>query len=370
MLRIGLALIALAFAAALSAGPAAAQNPFDWNPGPTYASVSSDVTTYQFHVNIRSPWLPDDELFVEISSPEDQTYPPTWFAQFCQESNGVCYFESAPITLPGTDWDRLLVDFFVPPGDVNKGWVNLRVYRINDPGTFQEVTFALGHGVTLPAANFVLRASQVFQQANPNDTVEFTANLQSFEAFDDSVMVSMRKDLPQGWFSQFCQVSTGICYFGDATIEMPAFSLDQLRVDFFCFSPDPAIGNVRLKVQSVENPAVWRAIPFRVRTGSIPSDAAESQAAPLHLSIGPNPIRTTADLRIDLARPSSVELRVVDLGGREVSGLTTPLLGSGSHELSWDGLDAEGRLLPNGIYFYRLAAGGEEVRGKMILNRD
>lgn len=369
MLRIGLAVVALLSLASLFPGTAAAQNPFDWNPGPLYASVSSNETTHQFYINIRSPWLPDDELFVEISSPEDQTYPPTWFAQFCQESNGVCYFESAPITLPGTDWDRLLVDFFMPPGDVNKGWVNIRVSRIADPGTFQEVTFALGHGVTLPAANFALRSQTVFEQAEPNDVVEFTANLQSFVAFDDSVRVFMQKDLPQGWFSQFCQVSTGICYFGDATIEMPAYSVDQLRVDFFCYSPDPAIGNVRLKAQSVENPAIWRAIPFRVRTGSIPADVAEGQAHRFQASFAPNPIRSSADLRIDLARPSSVELRVVDLSGREVSSWRAAALGAGAHEMAWDGLDAANRPLPNGIYFYRLAAGRDEIRGKLVLDR-
>ncbi len=365
MLRIGLAVIALLSLGSLHPGPAVAQIPFDWNPGPLYASVTSDVTTYQFYVDIRSQWVPDDELFVEITP----HYPDTWFAQFCQESNGVCYFESAAITLPGTSWDRILVDFFVPGGDQNKGWVDIRVYRIADPLVFKEVTFALGHGVTLPAANFVFRATEVFQQADPNDTVEFPARLQSLVGFPDSVMVTIEKDLPQGWFSQFCQVSTGICYFQNATIAMPAYSIDELRVDFFCNSPDPAIGNVRLKVQSVENPAIWRALPFRVRTGSIPADVTETEASPLHAAIAPNPIRSSADLRVSLSRPSAIDLRIVDLGGREVSSITTPLLGAGTHELRWDGEDAAGRTLPNGVYFYRLTGNENEVRGKLILDR-
>jgi hypothetical protein len=41
----------------------------------------------------------------------------------------------------------------------------------------------------------------------------------------------------------------------------------------------------------------------------------------------------------------------------------------GPHEVSWDGRDAAGRPLPNGIYFYRLVTGEGTRAAKLALLR-
>jgi flagellar hook assembly protein FlgD len=39
----------------------------------------------------------------------------------------------------------------------------------------------------------------------------------------------------------------------------------------------------------------------------------------------------------------------------------------GSHEITWDGKDQNGKEVPSGIYFYRLTAGDFSETKKMLL---
>ena len=42
---------------------------------------------------------------------------------------------------------------------------------------------------------------------------------------------------------------------------------------------------------------------------------------------------------------------------------------AGRYEVHWDGKDARGRAEANGIYLYKLTAGGRQALGKMLLIR-
>jgi hypothetical protein len=330
-----------------------------------YRNVGVESMNEQFNLDIRSP-VASDELFVEFTS----HVPDGWFAQFCQVSSGICYFASHSITLPANGNERLQIDFFTTQGFEEVGWVDVRIHRVSDPGTFQEITYTIGHGVVLPTSRFTFTSNQVFAQANPNDTVELRGLIRSLNAFDDQLLVHVESDMPPTWFAQFCQTSTGICYFGDATISFPAMAIDTLRVDFFCFDPNPGIGNFRLRVQSAANPSVWSAIPFRVRTGEIPADAQDPGAVPgFAATVTPNPVRHAAEFRIDLTRPSAIRLDIVDIAGRSVLERVTPAMQAGRHRVAWDGADGLGRSLPSGVYFYRVSGDGEGSRGKLIIDR-
>jgi hypothetical protein len=63
-------------------------------------------------------------------------------------------------------------------------------------------------------------------------------------------------------------------------------------------------------------------------------------------------------------RPANVRLRVFTITGRLIFEREFPSLPVGYHQFHWDGTDAEGRSLANGVYFYRLAAdnGGSNSR--------
>ena len=72
----------------------------------------------------------------------------------------------------------------------------------------------------------------------------------------------------------------------------------------------------------------------------------------------PNPTIATSALRFVLPRDASVSLRAYDVSGRLVRELANGRYSAGSHMLSWDLRDLNGRRVSSGVYFLRLAAEG------------
>jgi len=83
----------------------------------------------------------------------------------------------------------------------------------------------------------------------------------------------------------------------------------------------------------------------------------------------PNPARGPVVISYELPREGSVGLMVYDICGRRVRTLENSVKQAGSHSLTWKGEDQDGRMLPAGIYFYRLSAQGVELTQKLILLR-
>ena len=73
----------------------------------------------------------------------------------------------------------------------------------------------------------------------------------------------------------------------------------------------------------------------------------------------PNPMRDRLAIAFSLARPVRVTLAIYGLDGRRVRTLADGSLPAGPHALSWDGRDDRGRPVASGVYFCRLAAGGD-----------
>jgi hypothetical protein len=81
--------------------------------------------------------------------------------------------------------------------------------------------------------------------------------------------------------------------------------------------------------------------------------------------ISPNPASGPITISYYLASASHPTLDVFDVLGRKVRSLDAP--GSaGTHEVTWDGLDANGRVLPSGVYWIRLTL-PEEARTARIV---
>ncbi len=70
-----------------------------------------------------------------------------------------------------------------------------------------------------------------------------------------------------------------------------------------------------------------------------------------------NPFRSSTEIRYDLPREAEVDLSIYDLAGRRVRLLVGGgAVNAGRHAVAWDGRDDGGRMLPAGIYLYRLKA--------------
>ena len=77
----------------------------------------------------------------------------------------------------------------------------------------------------------------------------------------------------------------------------------------------------------------------------------------------PNPFNPRTDIAFDLPQSGRVRLAIYAADGRLVTTLVEGDLPAGPHSVAWDGLDARGRAVPSGTYFYRLeTASGSQAR--------
>ncbi|MGD8394778.1 MAG: PKD domain-containing protein [Candidatus Eiseniibacteriota bacterium] len=83
----------------------------------------------------------------------------------------------------------------------------------------------------------------------------------------------------------------------------------------------------------------------------------------------PNPFGATAMLRYEIRRAGNVELAIYDVGGRRRRVLATGWQEAGRYARGWDGRDAVGRPVADGVYFVRLRADGRLLTEKLIRMR-
>ena len=82
----------------------------------------------------------------------------------------------------------------------------------------------------------------------------------------------------------------------------------------------------------------------------------------------PNPFNATTTIAYRLAAPSEVRLVLYNLLGQRVRVLVEGQCPAGQHLVVWDGRDAAGELLSNGMYIYRLTRpDGVETRRLMMM---
>ena len=83
----------------------------------------------------------------------------------------------------------------------------------------------------------------------------------------------------------------------------------------------------------------------------------------------PVPFRSRVTIRYSLAADGPVSLAVHDIAGRVVRQLCASSVKRGAYRVTWNGRDARGRGLPNGVYFLKLSAGDYRQTEKLVLQR-
>lgn len=83
----------------------------------------------------------------------------------------------------------------------------------------------------------------------------------------------------------------------------------------------------------------------------------------------PNPASGSVKLRLHLASPAPVDLRIYDARGRLVRAWRADEVEAGSREYAWDGLDGNGRAAPAGIYLVRVDTGHTRTSRPLIVTR-
>lgn len=67
-----------------------------------------------------------------------------------------------------------------------------------------------------------------------------------------------------------------------------------------------------------------------------------------------SPFNPSTTIQFALPEPGRVRLALYDLRGRQIRTLLQGEWTPGLHSIVWDGCDDFGRLLPSGVYFYRI----------------
>jgi len=83
----------------------------------------------------------------------------------------------------------------------------------------------------------------------------------------------------------------------------------------------------------------------------------------------PNPFGNITNIQFALKNPSKVTIEVYNILGQKVNTITEDGLPAGIHSVQWDGKDAFGHPVANGVYFYRMNTDEFHQTRKMILIR-
>jgi hypothetical protein len=120
----------------------------------------------------------------------------------------------------------------------------------------------------------------------------------------------------------------------------------------------------------------WRTVheEFEEPYCSIPTAVFDSRDGAPRASVRllgamPNPFNPRTTIRFELPRGARARLVIFDVRGGLVRVLLDSPQTAGHHEITWDGLDASGRGVATGTYFYRLEADGTSDAKKLTLLR-
>lgn len=91
-----------------------------------------------------------------------------------------------------------------------------------------------------------------------------------------------------------------------------------------------------------------------ISSTEIPGPVADAVLHPNY----PNPFNPSTTFSFDLKYADEAELVIIDARGHLVNTLVQGHQEAGTHQVSWDGRDAQGRQVSSGIYFYRLRVAG------------
>jgi uncharacterized repeat protein (TIGR01451 family) len=83
----------------------------------------------------------------------------------------------------------------------------------------------------------------------------------------------------------------------------------------------------------------------------------------------PNPFNETTNIRFGIPQSGSVRVEVFDVSGKLVTSLLDTSKPAGTHEVVWNGRNAQGVPANSGVYFYRITLDDEILMRKMMLVR-
>ena len=80
----------------------------------------------------------------------------------------------------------------------------------------------------------------------------------------------------------------------------------------------------------------------------------------------PNPFNPTTKIRFTNDRSSNVKVTVYALNGEKVATIMNRNVNAGAYDVSWNGKNSNGSIVPTGMYLYDIESDGRRLQGKML----
>ena len=80
----------------------------------------------------------------------------------------------------------------------------------------------------------------------------------------------------------------------------------------------------------------------------------------------PNPFNPTTKIRFTNDRSSNVKVTVYSLNGKKVATIMNRQVNAGAYDVSWNGKNSNGTIVPTGMYLYDIESDGRRLQGKML----
>ncbi len=132
---------------------------------------------------------------------------------------------------------------------------------------------------------------------------------------------------------------------------MPTAMVSDLKV---------SLPNGKLRVSTHGN-GIYERDLYDPTGQDVASDEAPERTGSLALRVSPNPLRAGSQVHFSLPRKTSVRLSLCDVTGREIQEITRGSLPAGDHSFALNP-----GTFPRGVYFVRLAAGGETAASRVV----
>lgn len=295
------------------------------------------------------PANPDNDLTTFSGQFADYVKVYLWSLYFYEQFGGepTCYLlVQNPLNgVPGYD---SVLDTIGSPLNFVDAYANWIVANFIDDTTFDQGQYGY-RGATLPAFNAITKSTYPVPPTNgavlryAADYIKFVNGTPQRLRFDGGDVGTWR---PRVIFRN-----------GTTTQQVADIPLDA--VDFGTIDLAGFGQTFDTAVLVVGKTAPSSATSYQYGTEEIPADVAGTDGV-LRFRLGPgepNPMREVGGrIRLELPREQAVAVSVIDAAGRVVRELATGPLSAGSHSLGWDGRDAQGRVVPSGMYFVRAHA--------------
>ena len=200
--------------------------------------------------------------------------------------------------------------------------------------------------------NFVLDTLYV---TNAGITEDFTIHLETSE-------------LPDDWHIMWCHdYEDALCHFPIFPWTFNFVTDTVIKLDFTVnYSSGPGMEDITLFWSADGIDDIQMDFTFRTEDYVNTTDAEIVSTVTLDQNY-PNPFNPETTINYHLSEATRSELIIYNIKGEAVKSYGRSIQEAGNYSIVWDGTDSGGKIVPSGIYLYRLQAEYEVITNKMIL---